>query len=1341
MDLRTLRGLDLRIVSASPRKVIVKVILEKSNDHLGLRFEKEDGRIVVTSISPGGPAEAAGTIQLGDELLQINNLHMEGKRLVDCQQLLQAAQGKIMLSFATGDRRPMCQSFNAFVNAHIVEKIGWKPADNRVTLLSEEEGAFSPGKAAATKLLAEEKITQDQYVCLLAQDQFYYTRSMHAPAKEVEHAGCPRPEPTPLKSKALEKDLEDLLDNMAEFGPLPLLTKAPRWQNFGKQLWAEVYGTARKSQFPGEPRKSFLNSIELDKAINKNKAMLVGASTSTGVALSGVATVNGALELPENSFFAAGHRFIVQLRHSNTTGIFDHDGGLEPRGCEIKLVSSYEQPSLGQMDFVLNTGELAEVFNLESLSSFVMTQISGSDAHHRAWLRKHPSALEASIGGYKRAPISYTHLHYYSQTVFEFKANDGKKRYCKWRCVPLGGGTASPVGLEQSGLPGKVDQAKMAIEHSKTCGAPLGEDQSKSATYLTDELSSQLVAGPIKWRLQIQLLESKEGFDSHEIFNPTRAWDAKRCPFIDVMTLELDTILDSKEAGKLEFDISRSPDVIGIVPAHHPSDYNSINVTRVEVHAAAHAVRKANLLDEPGEDESSYILNLRRGGRSGGGACEKLWLQLFGTQGDTAAFALESPWQRVHSDGSLLDCFAVNAKNVGDIVGARLGRDPTSSHDYYLDWMEVGTDKLQCPVRLMCCRWLMNDGPVLLFNAAAGVPDEHAPAISELRMKHLEAMERVWGWSTDRYDTLPLHSAETSMVTLPREQQLEDQYISFGLTDLEGQVDRRYLGASLEAEAGFDQLLNFDFKRAANPLCVFAFGQNKPTMWEPINRSSQFDELRDFSSPELFTNLECPESASRWNSDIEFADRFINGTNPLCLERLSVIPKKLRVTNRMVQDLLPKGTSLEEQVAAGLVYYIDHGPAIGGVPLWNGSQGHACTRKTRTNDPQPDLSTRRRYAPPAQALFHVHPSAPDGKARLMPLAIQLETDKNAPVFTPHEGWDWTVAKLFFMVTDTQVHQFVSHFFSTHLAMEPLIISQLQSLAPCHPVSKLMYHHTRGTVAVNTLGRNMLAGPGGFADAALAVGGGGHIKMMSRYYSSFDFNRRFMLPRFLKSRGLHDPEKLPNYHYRDDGMQIWEAIHHYVDGFLRLHYSSDDSVQNDNEVQNWIRGIHEYGLRAAKGVPGPYLASVKELANLVTCFIFQVSCGHAAVNSPQWESYAHALSRPCCAVSAPPRKKGECTVQTVIKMMPEMCMVRQQLQTAHARSIVAENQCYLGQYPQMQAIFGRTDEQRLVAQFQAHLADIDQQIKARADAAAEPLAASGDTYQHLRPSRVPNSIAK
>jgi arachidonate 5-lipoxygenase len=1390
--------------SPSIRPAVIKISLEKRGDdetaHLGIRFTKEQGKIIVETIEPGGAGDASGEIRLGDELLQVNELHTEGLRLDELGHFIQAAEGKITLRFSTdGGGHPLCKGISTFVNAHL----GLKQTDCGIRLLREEESSTSPGHAAAQKLLGEGKITQEQYVRLVAQDQIYCTSSMHSPAKEVQNAGNPWPTPSPRKTKAgapAVSTLEHLIDDIQSgtgHHPLPPLSpvkaQATRWNNHSQKLWTEVYGIAPTNEFPGEPTRSHLNSYELESAIFKTKTALVAAATgilscptyTSSVALSGTATVCDELKLPENGFFTAGRKFSISVKHSNPLGLHDHDGGLEPRGVAIRFqdvmdvgkeageggvvaaalhltheATDHSPPSeeapIPLLDLVLQTGETSAHFNLDTFSAFQWVQMSGNDAKHQAWLNRHPSALTAAIGGHRRAPDSYTDLHYYSQTAYKFNATDGKTRYCKWRCVPFGGGNGSAVGMEASGLPSKADQARMAVEHIKSSGAPTAEVKQTPPSYLKEELTAKIAAGSVKWRLQMQVLEWLPTQDSYEIFNPSKTWDVLRCPFLDVMELELDSVMDRKEEACLEFDgfdISRVPDVLGIIPAWHSSDYNAVNVAKVEVDAALHAVQVLRTCVEPGKNEVPYVITLKNSG-----TCEKLRLRLHGTKGGTASVVVENSW-RTHVNGSSARSFAVNAKYVGNIVGATIEKAPApplrvltatsniasffdtatddthagratddaddaDDDDCYLEWVEVNSAHLQEPVRLTCCGWVKAGSPVVLFNAAAGTPEDDAEESCELREMSLQCMEKKWRWSKDKFDRMPLHAAQdTNMLNLPREQQLDEgKFVSFGLPALEGRLGPQYAGWASEAEVAFDHALNIDFKASANPVCHFAFGRQKPSMCEPLDRSGQFTAIADYCSPELFTTLECPERADRWNDDVEFADRFISGTNPICLERIYAIPAKLRVTNTMVQELMPHGKTLDDQLRLGAVYYIDHGPVLAETPMWDGWQGDGV-----------NTSTRKRYAPPAQALFHVHPCAVNqrGKPRLMPLAIQLEVDKDAPVFTPSDDvWDWTVAKLFFMTADTQVHQFVSHHFSTRIAMEPFVISQLRHLAPCHPVSKLLHHHAHGMVAVNTLGRDVFIGKGGLADIALSCGGGGHRKMMSDFYNSgFDFNSRFVFPQFMKSRGLDDPTSLPNYHYRDDGMLLWDAIDKYVRTFLRLHYSSDDSVKSDYEVQNWVRGIHECGLRAAEGVPGPYFQSFDELNGLVTCFIFQVSCGHAAVNFSQWDSYAHALSRPGCSMVAPPRKKGACTEETVLGMMPETRMIRQLLETAHALSKFTAGTCFLGQFPELNAVFGREEERRVVAQFQDDLAVIDQQITARIDATL-PEAALNALYAAL-----------
>ena len=56
-----------------------------------------------------------------------------------------------------------------------------------------------------------------------------------------------------------------------------------------------------------------------------------------------------------------------------------------------------------------------------------------------------------------------------------------------------------------------------------------------------------------------------------------------------------------------------------------------------------------------------------------------------------------------------------------------------------------------------------------------------------------------------------------------------------------------------------------------------------------------------------------------------------------------------------------------------------------------------------------------------------------------------------------------------------------------------------------------------------------------------------------------------IKRSMESRGVGDPDKLPNYYYRDDGVKLWEAFESYARGILQLFYKNDEDVKDDHEV--------------------------------------------------------------------------------------------------------------------------------------------------------------------------------
>lgn len=67
---------------------------------------------------------------------------------------------------------------------------------------------------------------------------------------------------------------------------------------------------------------------------------------------------------------------------------------------------------------------------------------------------------------------------------------------------------------------------------------------------------------------------------------------------------------------------------------------------------------------------------------------------------------------------------------------------------------------------------------------------------------------------------------------------------------------------------------------------------------------------------------------------------------------------------------------------------------------------------------------------------------------------------------------------------------ITHLLHTHLFMEPIAVATRRQLPSIHPLWKLLSPHLRGTLAINTLGRDRLIPAGGIADYSLSIGGGG-----------------------------------------------------------------------------------------------------------------------------------------------------------------------------------------------------------------------------------------------------------
>lgn len=107
-------------------------------------------------------------------------------------------------------------------------------------------------------------------------------------------------------------------------------------------------------------------------------------------------------------------------------------------------------------------------------------------------------------------------------------------------------------------------------------------------------------------------------------------------------------------------------------------------------------------------------------------------------------------------------------------------------------------------------------------------------------------------------------------------------------------------------------------------------------------------------------------------------------------------------------------------------------------------------------------------------------------------------------------------------------------------------------------------------------------------------------------------------------------KIKEYGYRSDGLKYWAAIKKYVRGIVDIFYDTDkeriqpinscliedtgllnlnETVQNDNEIQNWIFEVRKFGFENVPNAIPKSIDTVKELEKILTSIIFNCSVQH------------------------------------------------------------------------------------------------------------------------------------
>ncbi|XP_061644796.1 polyunsaturated fatty acid 5-lipoxygenase-like isoform X1 [Phyllopteryx taeniolatus] len=671
----------------------------------------------------------------------------------------------------------------------------------------------------------------------------------------------------------------------------------------------------------------------------------------------------------------------------------------------------------------------------------------------------------------------------------------------------------------------------------------------------------------------------------------------------------------------------------------------------------------------------SYTVTIATGSQWFAGTDDYIYVTLVGTERCSERTLMDKPLYNDFERGAV-DSYLVRVdENLGEIVLVKLEkRKYWVQDDWYCSYISVKTpdgDNLEFP----CYRWLVGDKEVVLRDGRAYLPqDDKTTVVKQHRQNELEMRQKAYRWM-EWQPGFPMSIDANRHQDLPRDIQFD-------------------------SEKGVDFVLNFS--KAIENLFVNHIMHMFQSSW------SDFDDFE-----RIFLRIKNTISEyvmQHWKEDFMFGYQFLNGCNPVVIQKLSKLPDKFPVTNEMVAVSLERALTLEEEVKAGNIYVADYEVLDGIKPN--------CT----------DPCTLQYLAAPICLMYK------NTQNKILPIAIQLgqTPGEDNPIFLPTDSQhDWLLAKIWVRSADFQHHQTVTHLLRTHLISEMFALATFRQLPAVHPVFKLLIPHVRFTIAINTKAREQLICECGIFDKANATGGGGHVQLVRKATKGLTF-RSLCFPDMIKARGVDSKQELPTYFYRDDGYKVWEATKSFISDVVTIYYSSNEKVQGDAEIQAFVKDVRTFGMHDFDSCEFPKaLKSREELIEYLTVIVFTASAQHAAVNFGQYDWYSWIPNAPSTMRKPPPKQKGLANVNLIIDSLPDRGRSSWHLGAVWALSQYQENELYLGMY--LDEHFIEKPVKAAMEKFRKTLAEISSAIKTRNQGKKLP-------YYNMSPDKIPNSVA-
>ncbi|XP_070585679.1 polyunsaturated fatty acid lipoxygenase ALOX15B-like [Erythrolamprus reginae] len=651
------------------------------------------------------------------------------------------------------------------------------------------------------------------------------------------------------------------------------------------------------------------------------------------------------------------------------------------------------------------------------------------------------------------------------------------------------------------------------------------------------------------------------------------------------------------------------------------------------------------------------------------GTFDLISIVLVGTNG-------ESPKQYLNQfgmtccQGSMAEVELACDCDLGPILLIRLQKEPYSwfpQSSWYCNTVQVTSPQGEA-FRFPCYKWIEGYCIVSFREGTAHTPSDDTHCLQRRhRQEELQLRHRKYGWKE----------------YLPKVPWCAD----------------------IDTTATIEYNIKYSF-----PKSTAFFGRGSTALFEAklkgfLYKPYSWEKLEDIRKIFWFYHTPVSEFVfQHWKDDAFFGYQFLNGINPIKIQKCTSIPTNFPVTPEMVAATLGRSTTLQEELKKGTIYLVDY--------------------KILENIPTVLLNSRPQYIAAPLCLLHQKPSG-----EVLPLAIQLsqQPGPQSPIFLPtDEEWLWTLAKTWVRNSEFHTHEVIAHLLRGHLMSETFSVATLRTLSMCHPLYKLLIPHLRYSIHINVLARTFLISQGGTFDKAIATGRRGLAVLLQRATDDLTYTQ-LCLPDDIEARGVGG---LLHYYYRDDGLKIWEAIESFVSDIVGLYYKSDEAIQGDVELQAWVAEIFAMGFlsKETSGVPSA-IASVQELIKYLTMVIFTCSAYHAAVNGGQFEMGAFMPNLPSSMRKPPPHVKAPRSLQDFLDTIPEMNVTSQVLSVLWVLRNESFDMKPLGYYDEEH--FVEEAPKQVIGRFQEHLKRITSAIDSRNQTLTLP-------YTYLYPPNIENS---